>query len=122
MLYYSSLHPDWDYQSSVPNEPLGKISEALEVISLNHYRRTGAYFDDLERWGIFLGNGGFLVAMLQSAPRSPLQQEAGDWPRLVAEAAKSTLQTPLWYCYTVAGRLYLLISYSASLAKLAAAV
>lgn len=109
MLYYSSLHPDWDYQSLVPNYPLGEISESLEVISLNHYRRTGAYFDDLERRGIFLGNGGFLVAMLQSAPRSPLRQEAENWPRLVTEAAKSALQTPLWYCYTVAGRLYLLI-------------
>lgn len=109
MLYYSSLHPDWAYQFPAPNHSLGKISEALEVISLNHYRRTAAYFDELERQGIFLGNGGFLVAMLQSAPHSPLQQEAGDFPRLVAEAAKTALQAPLWYCYSVAGRLYLLV-------------
>lgn len=109
MLCYSSLHPDWDYQTPTEENQLLHISEALDTISLNHYRRTCKSFDMLEQQGIFLGNGAFLVAMLQPDPAAPLCQTDDNWPQRVVAAAKISLHTPLWYAYTVGGRLYLLV-------------
>lgn len=109
MLCYSSLHPNWDYQTPTEENQLLHISEALDTISLNHYRRTYKSFDTLEHQGIFLGNGAFLVAMLQPDPTAPLCQVDYNWPQRVTDAAKTTLRASLWYAYTVGGRLYLLV-------------
>ena len=111
MLFYSSLHPQWDYSTPTAENQLLQISEALDTISLNHYRSSHDCFDTLERQGIFLGSGAFLVAMLQPDPASPLWRAPLQWPQAVAAAAKAALGAPLWYCYTVAGRLYILLCF-----------
>lgn len=111
MLFYSSLHPEWDYTTPTVENQLLQISEALDTVSLNHYRSSRDCFDMLERQGIFLGNGAFLVAMLQPDPKAPLWRAPLQWPQTVTAAAKAALHAPLWYCYTVAGRLYILLCF-----------
>lgn len=111
MLFYSSLHPEWDYTTPTVENQLLQISEALDTVSLNHYRSSRDCFDMLERQGIFLGNGAFLVAMLQPDPEAPLWRAPLQWPQTVTAAAKAALHAPLWYCYTVAGRLYILLCF-----------
>lgn len=111
MLFYSSLHPQWNYATPTVENQLLQISEALDTVSLNHYRSSRDCFDTLERQGIFLGSGAFLVAMLQPDPAAPLWQAPLRWPQTVTAAAKQVMRTPLWYCYSVAGRLYILLCF-----------
>ena len=111
MLFYSSLHPQWDYSTPTIENQLLQISEALDTISLNHYRSSRDCFDMLERQGIFLGNGAFLVAMLQPDPAAPRWHSPLQWPQQVTAAARQALRAPLWYCYSVAGRLYILLCF-----------
>lgn len=109
MLCYSSLHPDWDCFHPTSSSDWMDISILLDAVSLNHYRKTKPCFDALERHGVFLGNGGFLAALLQPAPTAPLGCDDTNFPQLVIQAAQTYIQAPLWYCYTVGGRLYLLV-------------
>ena len=109
MLYYAALHPQWDCFHNVPEADLPAIGNLLDTISLNHFRKTVPCFDALEQHGIFLGDGGFLVALVQEDPAAPVSPGDTDFPRRLVRAARQSLRTPLWYCYTVGGRLYLLI-------------
>lgn len=109
MLYYAALHPQWDCFQDPAGPELSAIGNLLDTISLNHVRNTGPCFDALEQYGIFLGGGGFLVALVQEDPAAPISPAGTDFPRQLVRAAGQSFRAPLWYCYTVAGRLYLLI-------------
>lgn len=113
MLYYGSIHPEWDcFGDFADTRAARQIAELLEAAALNHYRNAGQVFDRLERMGVMLGNGGFAAALLQQDPYGPADALEDLWPRQVVAAAKDCLTAPLWYCFSVSGRLYILCCFS----------
>ena len=108
MLFYCSLHPDWDYSdpSACRNR---EISELLETVARTHYRNTEACFEALERRGVILGGGGFLTILLQRDPEEPADPLSRDWMQCVADAARKLLTVPLWYGLSIGGKAYILI-------------
>lgn len=112
MLYYSSIHPEWDQRSGFPNTLRARqISTLLDAISLNHYRNSASCFQALEQQGVILGNGGFETILLQQDPSGPLQALDPHWPETVSQTAARYLTIPLWYCFSVSGRLYVLCCF-----------
>lgn len=105
MLYYSSLYPEWNYTET--GAITQKVAELLSTIAMNHYRNTGNCFDALEQAGIILGCGGFEAALIQPAPMDQIELSPDQISPLV-QAARNTLTFPLWYCFSVSGKLYIL--------------
>lgn len=109
MLYYSSLHPDWDYQDTHGGSArIQQISALLSAITMNHYRNTGHCFEALEQAGVILGCGGFEAVLIQSDPMGQIEEHPG-WSQQLIKAASELLPFPLWYCFSVSGRLYILV-------------
>lgn len=110
MLYYSALQPQQDWQDPSVAGQRHRISTLLSAVTMNHYRNTGGCFDALEQEGIILGCGGFEAALLQSDPLGPMESNP-DWARQMVEKLKEHLPFPLWYCFSVNGRLYVLLCF-----------
>ena len=112
MLFYSSLHPDWDYCGDFPDtEQCRAVSQLLETAATVHYRNTGACFAELERRGIFLGNGAFQTILIQKDPFGQFDPMDADWDHTVAAAATAALNAPLWYGLSRGGKQYLLCCF-----------
>ena len=110
MLYYSSIYPERDYFGSFPKSDQGlRISELLEGIALNHSRNTLPCFSTLESLGIILGNGGFETILIQRDPLGPVSSVDAVWAKSVVAAAKESLDIPLWYCFSIGCRIYILV-------------
>lgn len=109
MLFYSSIHPEWDCFGAFSAEKKAQnIAALLEAIALNHPRNTGACFDTLERLGIVLGCGGFETILIQREPFGDVHVTDNSWARTVLSFAKTILTTPIWYCFSVSSRVYIL--------------
>ena len=112
MLYYCSIHPDWDcFGEFALTEKRVTISELLESISGNQPRLTGQCFSKLERLGVFLGNGAFETLLIQRDPADSLGAADRDWVRTVIDGALSCLEVSLWYCFSIQGNLYILCCF-----------
>ena len=112
MLYYSSIHPEWDCFGTFAASEKGRlVAELLETAATNHHRNTGTYFAELERLGIILGNGAFATALIQRDPFGPVDGIDLDWVHSLLETATRLLPAPLWYCFSVSGRVYVLCCY-----------
>ncbi len=112
MLFYCSIHPDWDYNGEFPKtEKCRTISQLLETVATVHYRNTGSCFAELERQGIFLGNGAFKTILIQRDPFGQFDPMDGNWNHVVAEAAVQSLCVPLWYGLSMGGKQYLLCCF-----------
>lgn len=112
MLYFSSIHPEWDCLGEFAGSERGRrISELLEAVAMNHHRNTGGCFAELERLGVILGNGAFAAVLLQREPFGAVDAMDSDWVRQVTGAASEMLSAPLWYCFSVSGRVYILCCY-----------
>ena len=112
MLYFSSIHPEWDcFGAFAATEKGRRTAELLEAAATNHHRNTGTCFAELERLGVILGNGGFAAALIQRDPFGPVDTTDPDWVRGLVEAASGLLPLPLWYCFSVNGRIYILCCY-----------
>ena len=110
MLYYSSIYPERDYFDSFSKSDQGlRISELLEGVALNHSRNTLPCFSTLESLGIILGNGGFETILIQRDPLGPVSTVDAGWAKSVVAAAKKSLVVPLWYCFSIGCRIYVLI-------------
>lgn len=109
MLFYSSIHPEWDcFGAFSVGKKAQDISALLEAIALNHPRNTGACFDMLERLGVVLGSGGFETILIQRDPFGDVHVIDNSWARIVLDAAKACLDIPVWYCFSVSSRVYIL--------------
>jgi len=112
MLFYSSIHPEWDCFGDISTEKKRRdIATFLESIALNHPRNTGACFDALERLGIVLGCGGFETILIQQDPFGDVQVSDNSWTKTVLSAAKANLTIPIWYCFSVSSRVYILCCF-----------
>lgn len=112
MLYFSSIHPDWDYFGSFQKTDQGQaIASLLESIALNHARNTGSCVSALERLGIILGNGGFEGILLQRDPLGAVAPMDRHWLRDLIQAALACLDVPLWYCFSIGCRIYILCCF-----------
>lgn len=112
MLYYSSIHPEWDCFGAFAATEKGSLTaQLLEAAVMNHYRNTGECFAELERLGVILGNGAFAAALIQRDPFGPVDATDSDWVRSLVAAASELLPAPLWYCFSVNGRVYILCCY-----------
>ena len=110
MLYYSSIYPERDYFDSFSKSDQGlRISELLEGVALNHSRNTLPCFSTLESLGIILGNGCFETILIQRDPLGPVSTVDAGWAKSVVAAAKKSLVVPLWYCFSIGCRIYVLI-------------
>ncbi len=109
MLYYNSLHPEWnDTDTAVSSSQTQEISDLLSIITMNHYRNTTNCFDALEQAGIILGCGGFEAALIQPSPLGQIELSPDQILPLVTAAA-NIFSFPLWYCFSVSGKLYILV-------------
>ena len=112
MLFYCSIHPDWDYTGEFSKtETCRTISRLLETVATVHYRNTGNCFAELERQGIFLGNGAFKTILIQRDPFGQFDPIDAAWDHAVADAAVRSLNVPLWYGLSVSGKQYLLCCF-----------
>ena len=112
MLYYSSIHPEWDCFGSFASSEKGRLlSELLEAVVMNHHRNTGQCFAMLERLGVILGNGAFASVLIQRDPFGSVDAVDTDWIRRLVQEAAGRLSVPLWYCFSVSGRVYILCCY-----------
>jgi len=112
MLFYCSIHPDWDYFGAFPKtEKCRSISQLLETAATVHYRNTGNCFAELERQGIFMGNGAFKTILIQRDPFGQFDPMDAAWDHAVADAAAQALQVPLWYGISMGGKQYLLCCF-----------
>ena len=112
MLFYSSVHPDWDYFGSFQRSKKGQdISALLEAVAMNHPRNTTPCFEQLEQLGIILGSGGFESILIQQDPYGVFDPSDHSWAETVLTTAKTVLDIPIWYCFSVSGRLYVLCCF-----------
>lgn len=112
MLFYCSMHPNWDYFGAFPKtEKCRVISQLLETVATTHYRNTGACFAALERQGIFLGNGAFKTILVQKNPFGQFDPLDTVWTHAVADAAAACLDVPVWYGISMGGKLYILCCF-----------
>ena len=112
MLFYCSIHPEWDFFGSFSQtEKCTAVSTLLETVATSHYRNTGNCFGELERRGIFLGNGAFKTILIQRDPFGQFDPMDAGWERTVAKAAVQTLRIPLWYGISIGGKQYVLCCF-----------
>ena len=112
MLLFDSTRPDLDLLGSADPSPHDlAVAELLCLITENHYSHTAACFQQLEKRGAFLGNGGFLVVTAFWAEDHVLLPETKACLRPLIAACKAAVQAPLFYSYTCAGHLYFLLCY-----------
>ena len=110
MLFYSSVHQEWDCFGEFSTKKQAKdIAALLEAIALNHPRNTRSCFEDLERLGIVLGNGGFETILIQQDPMGAVTVTDDSWAKTVLAIAQIYITAPIWYCFSVSSRLYILI-------------
>ena len=112
MLLYASLHPEWDCANGLPGRENGaQMARLLEAVMFYHYPQGSGCFAELEELGVFLGNGGFQMLLLQPDPvRGPAGTDL-EAEREIAAAAAACICLPLWYCLGVGGALYILCCY-----------
>lgn len=110
MLFYCSLHPDWDYSDPSQRRNF-EISELLGTVAMTHSRNTGACFDALERHGVILGSGGVLTILLQKDPEEQIDPLDPVWFQTVVDAVRSYLSVPLWYGLSMGGKTYILVCF-----------
>lgn len=112
MLYYSSLHPEWDYFGEFQaSSRANQISNLLETIALTHSRNTSGCIERLEQLGIVLGNNSFEAALIQRDPLGSVLDNTTDWIQAVLSSAKPHLEGVIWYFFSCAGRLYILCCF-----------
>lgn len=112
MLFYSSIYPDWDYFGALPGTGNGQaIDQLLGAMALNHSRNTAPCFAALERLGIILGNGGFETILVQRDPFGAVAPVDDAWVQELLARATEALDLPLWYCFSVGCRIYLLCCF-----------
>lgn len=112
MLFFSSIHENWDcFDPAVRDERVQTVSALLEAIALNHPRNTVDCFDRLEELGIILGNGGFGTMLIQRDPFGSITTTDDSWAKAVISRARDCIHAPIWYCFSVSSRLYILVCY-----------
>lgn len=111
MLLYNSLRAQTGRPQPEAESQLLVVSELLELITVNHYRSTAECFQALEQQGIFLGNGGFLSAVVWRYRGAAFQYSDLPFLRKLLEEAEKHLHAPVWYAYTCQGRLCFLFCY-----------
>lgn len=110
MLFFCSLHPEWDYYGASQDQ-CGTISEFLETIATTHYRKTIHCFEYLESKGIILGNGAFMTFLLQSDPEEQMEPLDTRWLSAVTETVMENMDVPIWYGLNMGGKTYILVCF-----------
>ena len=110
MLFFSSLHPEWDYWGP-SRERFISISELLETVATTHYRKTVSCFEALERQGVILGSGAFVTFLLQRDPEAQADPTDTKWLRRIADTVRTALEVPIWYGLSMGGRVYILACF-----------
>ena len=112
MLYYCSLHPEWDCFGDFGETARARTIDALfGAIASNQPRASDFCFSRLERLGVFLGSGAFASILLQKDPACAADPEDPAWPFQIVEAAGLCFRPPLWYCFSTGGQVYLLCCF-----------
>lgn len=89
-----------------------EIGSRLSILVNQHYRFCRPIFGELERDGVFLGNGYFFIAVLRQDAVPVLQSGAmksfaGD----LEAVCKKHLRTPLYYAISANGSLHMILCY-----------
>ena len=112
MLYYCSLHPEWDCFGAFGETARARTIDALfSAIAFNQPRASDFCFSRLEQLGVFLGSGAFASILLQQDPACAADPEDPAWPFQIVEAAGLCFRPPLWYCFSTGGQVYLLCCF-----------
>lgn len=112
MLLYNSMQPELDtLDGGAFDSRSQKIGELLSHITGNHYRDSRECFDELECERIFLGDGSFILARVFFDKERLFGLNNKEQTKPLIDAAKSVINTPLYYCYTHSGHLYFLFCF-----------
>lgn len=95
----------------IPDELKNEESEIFPILLNQHYRYTKLLFSKLERMGLFLGNGGFVVAAVQESTHVILQPALQKLIPDLEMSCRKSLHTPLYYCVQANGTPHIILCY-----------
>ena len=84
---------------------------ALSILLNQHYRDTRGLFDRLEQEGVFLGNGSFVVAVMQDGGPVMPKQRQEELGRVLEPLCRRLLSAPVYYALTSNGTLHFILCY-----------
>lgn len=90
---------------------MSKEEAALSILLNQHYRYTRGLFDRLEQEGVFLGNGSFVVAVMQDGGPVMSQPRQEELQRRLEPLCLRLLSAPVYYALTSNGTLHFILCY-----------
>ena len=92
-------------------ELMQQEEDALSILLNQHYRDTKGLFDRLEQEGVFLGNGSFVVAVIQDGGPVMLKQRQEEFGRVLEPLCRRLLSAPVYYALPSNGTLHFILCY-----------